>query len=65
MFVTALERLVTEKPAFLGVSSQVPGVSAPSSRDANYGLDAGGVVGVVATAASAIGVGLSVQGDHR
>ena len=71
--ITALKRLVTEKPALLGVSSQMYGVCVPSIGDANYGLDVGGVAGIVATAASATvsgvaglmgtGTGLSVQGS--
>ena len=71
--ITALKRLVTEKPTLLGVSSQMCGVGVPSSGDANYGLDVGGVAGMVATAASATvsgvagligtGAGLSVQGS--
>jgi hypothetical protein len=71
--ITALKRLVTEKPALLGVSSQMSGVGVPLGGDANYGLDVGGVAGIVATAASAtvsgvaglIGTeaGLSVQGS--
>lgn len=66
--ITALKRLVTEKPALLGVSLQMSGVG-----DTNYGLDVGGVAGIVATAASATvsgvagligtGAGLSVQGS--
>jgi hypothetical protein len=71
--VTALKRLVTEKPALLGVSLQISGVGVTSSGDGNYGLDVGGVAGIVATAASATvsgvaglistGAGLSVQGS--
>lgn len=71
--ITALKRLVTEKPALLGVNSQMFGVGVPSGGDANYGLDVGGVAGMVATAASATvsgvagligtGAGLSVQGS--
>jgi hypothetical protein len=71
--ITALKRLVTEKPALLGVSSPMSGVGVPSSGDVNYGLDVGGVAGMVATAASATvsgvaglmgtGAGLSVQGS--
>lgn len=71
--IAALKRLVTEKPALLGVNSQMSGVGVPSSGDVNYGLDVGGVAGIVATAASATvsgvagligtGAGLSVQGS--
>ncbi|THH00569.1 hypothetical protein EW026_g1995 [Hermanssonia centrifuga] len=76
--ITALKRLITEKPAVLGVSSQMLGVGVPShgsSSDgaAGYGLDVGGVAGMVANAASAtmsnvVGMmgpeaGLSLQGS--
>ena len=71
--ITALKRLATEKPALLGVSSQMSGVGVPSSGDGSYGLDVAGVAGIVATAASATvsgvaglmgtGAGLSVQGS--
>ncbi|KAG2129622.1 hypothetical protein DEU56DRAFT_741289 [Suillus clintonianus] len=72
--IVALKRLVTEKPALLGVSTQMMGVGISHAGDSatpsgsNYGLD---VAGMVATAASATvsgvvgiigsGVGLSVQ----
>jgi hypothetical protein len=71
--ISSLKRLVTEKPALLGVSSQMMGVGAPSHPESgsSYGLDVGGVAGMVATAASATvsgvvgmigaGAGLSVQ----
>ncbi|KAJ3975915.1 hypothetical protein EV361DRAFT_886314 [Lentinula raphanica] len=58
--ITALKRLVTEKPALLGVGSQMSGVGVSSSNDSHhtispsgstYSLD--GVAGMVATAASA------------
>jgi hypothetical protein len=74
--ITALKRLVTEKPALLGVSSQMFGVgvySGPENSPTGFGLDVGGVAGMVATAASAtmsgmVGMigpeaGLSVQGS--
>ncbi|KAH8105097.1 hypothetical protein BXZ70DRAFT_887449 [Cristinia sonorae] len=73
--VTALKRLVTEKPALLGVGNQMFGVGvAPQSASSEgYGLDVGGVAGMVANAASATvssvagmitsGTGLSVQGS--
>ena len=73
--VAALKRLVTEKPALLGVGSQMFGVGVPPQSGASegYGLDVGGVAGMVANAASAtvssvagmIGseAGLSVQGS--
>ncbi|KAH7886558.1 hypothetical protein F5I97DRAFT_1868110 [Phlebopus sp. FC_14] len=76
--ISALKRLVTEKPALLGVSSQMMGIGVSShsaenvaSTSSGYGLDVGGVAGMVATAASATvsgvvgmmgsGTGLSVQ----
>lgn len=53
--VAALKRLVTEKPALLGVGSQMYGVGVPpqSGSSDGYGLDVGGVAGMVANAASA------------
>lgn len=52
--ITALKRLVTEKPALLGVGSQMLGVGVASDGgSSNYGLDVGGMAGMVATAASA------------
>ncbi|KAG0693465.1 hypothetical protein DFH29DRAFT_964015 [Suillus ampliporus] len=75
--IVALKRLVTEKPALLGVSTQIMGVGiyhagdSATASSSNYDLDVGGVAGMVATAASATvsgvvgiigsGVGLSVQ----
>ncbi|KAG1824868.1 uncharacterized protein BJ212DRAFT_1566454 [Suillus subaureus] len=75
--IVALKRLVTEKPALLGVSAQMMGVGISHAGDSatpsgsNYSLDVGGVAGMVATAASATvsgvvgiigsGIGLSVQ----
>ncbi|PIL34637.1 hypothetical protein GSI_03416 [Ganoderma sinense ZZ0214-1] len=75
--ITALKRLVTERPALLGVGQQMFGVGVSthpgSTADGAYGLDVGGVAGMVASAASATvtGVasmmtteaGLSVQGS--
>ncbi|TCD65014.1 hypothetical protein EIP91_003335 [Steccherinum ochraceum] len=73
--VAALKRLLTEKPALLGVGSQMFGVGVPaqSASSEGYGLDVGGVAGMVANAASATvssvagmittEVGLSVQGS--
>ncbi|KAJ7054837.1 hypothetical protein C8F01DRAFT_1161520 [Mycena amicta] len=71
--ITALKRLVTEKPALLGVSTQIFGVGVPSEGGHGYGLDVGGVAGMVANAASAtmsgvVGMmgtagGLSMQGS--
>ncbi|KAJ7026944.1 hypothetical protein C8F04DRAFT_1008614 [Mycena alexandri] len=58
--ITALKRLVTEKPALLGVSTQMFGigvqpdnVSSTSGSGSGYGLDVAGMAGIVATAASA------------
>ena len=74
--ITALKRLVTERPALLGVCQQMfgAGVTHPgSTADGAYALDVGGVAGMVASAASATvtGVanmmsseaGLSIQGS--
>jgi hypothetical protein len=75
--IVALKRLVTEKPALLGVSAQTMGVGISHTGDgaapsgSNYGLDVAGVAGMVDTAESATvsrvvgiigsGIGLSVQ----
>jgi len=76
--ITALKRLITEKPALLGVGSQMFGVGVsshpgdiPASSSSNF--DVGAVAGMVATAASATvsgvvgmmgsGGGLSLQGS--
>ncbi|KAH7925996.1 hypothetical protein BV22DRAFT_1111998 [Leucogyrophana mollusca] len=76
--ISALKRLVTEKPALLGVSSQMLGIGVASHgaesmspSSSGYGLDVGGMAGMVATAASATvsgvvgmmgsGAGLSAQ----
>ncbi|KAI1793675.1 hypothetical protein LXA43DRAFT_971708 [Ganoderma leucocontextum] len=75
--ITALKRLVTERPALLGIGQQMFGVGVSthptSTVDGAYALDVGGVAGMVASAASATvtGVanmmtteaGLSVQGS--
>jgi hypothetical protein len=71
--ITALKRLITEKPALLGVGSQMFGVGVPSHTGDGYGLDVSGVAGIMATAASATvsgvvgmmasGGGLSLQGS--
>ncbi|KAJ7187153.1 hypothetical protein C8R46DRAFT_1172029 [Mycena filopes] len=76
--ITALKRLVTEKPALLGVSTQILGVgvlpdNTSSNSGSGYGLDVAGMAGIVATAASAtvsgvVGMmgttgGLSLQGS--
>ncbi|TDL18222.1 hypothetical protein BD410DRAFT_900985 [Rickenella mellea] len=63
--ITALKRLVTEKPALLGVSTQMFGIGVASnpsessglpasgSGGSGYGFDLGSVAGMVANAASA------------
>ncbi|KAF5376426.1 hypothetical protein D9615_008633 [Tricholomella constricta] len=51
--VTALKRLITEKPALLGVSSQMSGLGVSADTGSTYSLDVGGMAGRVATAASA------------
>ncbi|KAK7044950.1 guanine nucleotide exchange factor in Golgi transport N-terminal-domain-containing protein [Favolaschia claudopus] len=76
--ITALKRLVTEKPALLGGSTQIFGVgvlsdNATGASKSGYGLDVAGMAGMVATAASAtvsgvVGMmgssgGLSLQGS--
>ncbi|KAJ7226681.1 hypothetical protein GGX14DRAFT_692973 [Mycena pura] len=76
--ITVLKRLVTEKPALLGVSTQIFGVGVQPDNASNtsvsgYGLDVAGVAGIVANAASAtvsgvVGMmgtsgGLSLQGS--
>ena len=73
--ISALKRLVTEKPALLGVGSQMGGVGISSGgiEHPTSVLDVGGMAGRVATAASAtvsgvVGMmggsgGLSLQGS--
>ena len=76
--ITALNRLVTEKPALLGVGSQLFGMgvsshSGDSPVTSSSNFDVGAVAGMVATAASATvsgvvgimgsGGGLSLQGS--
>ncbi|KAJ7752413.1 hypothetical protein DFH07DRAFT_520905 [Mycena maculata] len=76
--ITALKRLVTEKPALLGVSTQIFGVGVQpdansGASNSGYGLDVAGMAGIVANAASAtvsgvVGMmgssgGLSLQGS--
>lgn len=77
--ITALKRLITEKPALLGVGSQMFGLGVPSFPNegsmnaSSSSFDVGGVAGMVATAASATvsgvvgmmgsGGGLSLQGS--
>ncbi|EKM50999.1 uncharacterized protein PHACADRAFT_128641 [Phanerochaete carnosa HHB-10118-sp] len=71
--VTALKRLVTEKPALLGVGTQMLGIGGPPPEGGSGYLDVGGVAGLVANAASATVSGvasmmssdasLSVQGS--
>ena len=70
--VSVLKRLMTEKPALLGVSAQMFGVGVPansseiglassSSSGHGHGFDVGTVAGMVASAASATvtgGVGM-------
>ncbi|KAL0948488.1 hypothetical protein HGRIS_011055 [Hohenbuehelia grisea] len=52
--ITALKRLVTEKPALLGIASQMFGVGVDASGSApNSMLDVTGMAGMMATAASA------------
>ncbi|ESK90972.1 hypothetical protein Moror_16370 [Moniliophthora roreri MCA 2997] len=58
--ITALNRLVTEKPSLLGVGSQMFGIGVShdtsgglSPTSSSYSLDMGGMAGMVATAASA------------
>ena len=71
--ITALKRLVTEKPAILGVGSQMGGIGvqpevSSASSAAAYGLDMAGrvasatVSGVVGMIGSG-GGGLSIQGS--
>ena len=60
--ITALKRLVTERPALLGVCQQMfgAGVTHPgSTADGAYALDVGGVAGMVASAASATVTGMA------
>ncbi|KAG5643461.1 hypothetical protein DXG03_000893 [Asterophora parasitica] len=71
--VSALKRLITEKPALLGVSAQMSGLGVVADMGSTYSLDVGGMAGRVATAASAtvsgvVGMmgpsgGLSLQGS--
>ncbi|KAF7985483.1 hypothetical protein HWV62_5261 [Athelia sp. TMB] len=76
--ITALNRLMTEKPALLGVGSQMSGVGVSSQsgdglNTSTSSFDVGGMAGMVATAASATvsgvvgmmgsGAGLSTQGS--
>lgn len=64
--VSVLKRLVTEKPALLGVSSQMFGVGVSSHQaepgttgsSSGYGFDVGTVAGLVANAASATVTGV-------
>lgn len=61
-----LKRLVTEKPALLGVSSQMLGVgisshhskSGVAAGSSGYGFDVGAVAGLVANAARATVTGV-------
>src|ERR1700730_6865562 len=66
--ITALNRLLTEKPALLGVGTQMFGIGVASGEDAGASA-AEMVAGMVATAASGVvgmigsGTGLSMQGS--
>jgi hypothetical protein len=66
--ITALKRLLTEKPALLGVGTQMFGIGVPSTDDAATSA-AGMVAGMVVTAASGVvgmmgaGTGLSLYGS--
>ncbi|GLB42717.1 putative C-terminal region of Mon2 protein [Lyophyllum shimeji] len=52
--ITALKRLITEKPALLGVCSQLSGLGVPNDTGSTYSLDSvGGMAGRVANAATA------------
>ncbi|KAG6810738.1 hypothetical protein H0H92_010542 [Tricholoma furcatifolium] len=52
--VTALKRLITEKPAILGIGTQMGGLGVTAENTGStYSLDMGGMAGRVATAASA------------
>ncbi|KAG6844369.1 hypothetical protein H0H87_007445 [Tephrocybe sp. NHM501043] len=52
--VTALKRLITEKPVLLGVCTQIAGLGVTAEQTGStYSLDMGGMAGRVATAASA------------
>ena len=69
--ITALKRLITERPSTLGVGSQIHGVGVNSDAPGSA-PSASGMTGMVATAASATvsgvvgmmgsGAGLSLQG---
>lgn len=62
--VSCLKRLVTEKPAILGVCAQMFGVGVSSHQSdvnvssSSYGFDVGTVAGIVANAASATVTGV-------
>jgi hypothetical protein len=64
--ITALKRLLIEKPTLLGVGTQIFGIGVSSGEDVST---AGMVAGMVATAASGVvgrmgaGSGLSLQGS--
>ena len=59
--IAALKRLATEKPALLGVGTQIMGLGiAPlysAEGSGRYGIDVGSVAGIVANAASATNSG--------
>ena len=63
--ISILKRLVTEKPALLGVCTQMFGVGVSSQAEpgssagsGGYGFDIGSVAGLVASAASATMTGV-------
>jgi hypothetical protein len=51
--ISALRRLLSEKPAVLGACPQIGGLGVGPDNASTYGLDVGGITGRVATAASA------------
>jgi hypothetical protein len=68
--ITSLKRLVTEKPAVLGVGTQMVGVGVSanaSDTNSSYGLDVGGVANMVGATVSGVvgmigsGAGLSAE----
>ncbi|KAJ7444127.1 hypothetical protein B0H11DRAFT_446750 [Mycena galericulata] len=68
--ITALKRLITEKPALLGVSTQIfgagvqPDASSGAASNSGYGLGVAGMAGIVANAASAtVSMVVDMQGS--
>jgi hypothetical protein len=60
--ITALKRLVTEKPALLGVGQQMQGLGVQGDGQSNYKLE--NVAGMVASAASTTVTGaLGIQSN--